>query len=514
MKGSRRSWLIAGLAGFAVALTVGAFWMVNHWPFTRSAITRVLQKDLRGHVEIAKFRQTWFPPGCVADGISVNAAPGAEPLVTARNLIVQSSWHGLPFRSISKIKLIGLHIVIPAKGSVDSSIVHKSGSPPPFSSIGEIETNEAVLELASDKAGTPNRKLSLHQLVLAHLGAGQTVRFQASMLTDKPAGELDAQGEVGPWNSANPSAARVSGIYRLTSADLKTFQHLHGLVSSNGKFSGDFTRIDTSGTVDVPDLHVDGAARSVHLTAQYQAAVNAQTADTVLSNVEAHAGRTTILATGDITGAKGSDVKTNLKTAHLQMRVDSGRIEDLMNYFSAARRPSMTGAVKLRASVELPPGEGFLKRIRLTGDFGVDGAKFTNPQRQTSVNQLSESADGIEVKHDARDVEAEPTVVSNLRGHVVVKGGTARLSNVSFEFPGAFAQMAGTFELIPRTIDIRGTLRTTGAISDASTGFKALMLKVATPFMKKKNTTIVPFAITGNASHPSIGLDLRNKIKL
>jgi hypothetical protein len=180
-----------------------------------------------------------------------------------------------------------------------------------------------------------------------------------------------------------------------------------------------------------------------------------------------------------------------------------------LNYFSDEQYPSMTGDVRFRAHVELPPGPGFLKKVRVTADFGIAGGKFTNPKEQVPVDRLSDSAQGE--KHPQDDPR---TVLSNIKGHVDVRDGTASLKNVSFEFPGAFAEMNGTFKLIPATVDIRGTLRTGGTLSDATTGIKALLVKVATPFLKKNHTTVVPFAITGTGSNPSIGLDLRNKVKL
>jgi hypothetical protein len=230
-----------------------------------------------------------------------------------------------------------------------------------------------------------------------------------------------------------------------------------------------------------------------------------QTADTVLENVEAHAGRTIILATGNVSGGKG----TAGKTARLEMTVNTGRVEDLLNYFSDAKQPSMTGNVQFRARVELPPGSGFLRKVRMTADFGIAGGQFTSSQRQIPVNRLSESAQGE--KHPENDPR---TVLSNIKGHVVVRDGTASLKDISFEFPGAFAEMMGVYNLIPGTVDIHGTLRTDGTLSDATSGIKALLVKAATPFLKKNHTTVVPFAIGGTVSNPSIGLDLRNKVKL
>jgi hypothetical protein len=106
-------------------------------------------------------------------------------------------------------------------------------------------------------------------------------------------------------------------------------------------------------------------------------------------------------------------------------------------------------------------------------------------------------------------------VLSDLKGHVLLRDGTARLSNLSFSVPGALAQMQGTYDLITEQIDLRGTLKTDSEPSDTTHGMKALMLKVLDPFFKKKHTGYaMPVKITGTYEHPEFGLDLgepRNK---
>jgi hypothetical protein len=150
--------------------------------------------------------------------------------------------------------------------------------------------------------------------------------------------------------------------------------------------------------------------------------------------------------------------------------------------------------------------------VRLVGDFGVGSAKFTNTSRQIPIDALSSTAqDKASGRKESKEVEDSRTAVSNMRGHVVIRDGLARLTRVSFEFPGAIATMAGTFHLISKQVDIHGSLHTTGSLPDASSGLKKLMLRVATPFMKRGKTTVVPFAITGPSSNPRIHLDLSRK---
>jgi len=244
---------------------------------------------------------------------------------------------------------------------------------------------------------------------------------------------------------------------------------------------------------------VDGSSHDSHMTATFQASVDTATADTSLQHVEARVGRTIVIASGQVAGQEDGGGKT----ATVEMAVNTGRVEDLLNFFSEEKVPSMTGAVKLRARAILPPGDGFLKKVQLTGDFGVAGAKFTSALRQQPINDLSESAAGENKKEQQ---ENSRTVLSGLAGHVEIRDGSAHLQNVSFDFPGSSAQMEGTYNLLAKTVNIHGTLRTNGKLADTTFGFKAMILKAVTPFLKRQHTTVAPFTITGSTANPSIGL--------
>ncbi len=98
-------------------------------------------------------------------------------------------------------------------------------------------------------------------------------------------------------------------------------------------------------------------------------------------------------------------------------------------------------------------------------------------------------------------------MLSDLTGHVVIRKGMAELTQVAFTFPGASATIAGHYDLLAKQVNLKGTLRTQGALSDTTSGFKSVILKVATPFFKKKHTTVFPFTITGPTSAPKVGLD-------
>jgi hypothetical protein len=296
----------------------------------------------------------------------------------------------------------------------------------------------------------------------------------------------------------------MSGFYTFDKANLAIFHGISGVLSSKGKFTGAVRLAKTDGTIDVRDFHVDGSSHTEHLAARFQADVDAENGDVSLESVESRVHRTTILSKGDVAtqpGQKG-------KTVGLDMGVSSGRIEDLLLLFTSQKQASMTGAMQFHAKIQLPPGPGFLKKLRLTGDFGVSGGQFTNSKVQEPLNELSGSAAGESRRQEREDPQ---TALSNLKGHVEAQNGIATLTGVSFAIPGGTTRMRGTFNLLNRALDFQGILETDGKLADATSGFKALVVKAITPFMKKNRITTVPFTIKGTSAHPEFGLDLTAK---
>src|SRR4051794_19295847 len=74
---------ITGIA-VLVALAVVIFLLATNWPFSQDAMTRAIQEATSRPVRIGKFHQSYFPPGCMAEDVSVlhNSDPTAPPLIT------------------------------------------------------------------------------------------------------------------------------------------------------------------------------------------------------------------------------------------------------------------------------------------------------------------------------------------------------------------------------------------------------------------------------------------------
>jgi hypothetical protein len=73
---------------------------------------------------------------------------------------------------------------------------------------------------------------------------------------------------------------------------------------------------------------------------------------------------------------------------------------------------------------------------------------------------------------------------------------------------GASAKIHGTCDLVDSQVDLHGVLYTSGKLSDATSGLKAVVAKLITPFFKKKNDVKqVPFKITGTFAEATVSLD-------
>ena len=162
--------------------------------------------------------------------------------------------------------------------------------------------------------------------------------------------------------------------------------------------------------------------------------------------------KTNVWSQGSVAGSAGQTGKT----ASIELAAKDGRIQDLLLLFARSERAPMSGIVSFHAKVSIPPGKRpFLKKVELQGDFGIDAGTFTNFDMQGRVNDLSDGALGGQDHHKTeKDEDGPATVLSDLKGHVVLRDGTARLSDLSFSVPGALARLHGTYNLITEQIDL------------------------------------------------------------
>jgi hypothetical protein len=505
--GSRKLALL-GLAIMMVLLGAIIF-LVFRWPFSRAAVVRELEEESFSKVSVGAFRGTYFPhPGCVLEHVVFqhNPEPGAPPLVTVETVRIEGSFSGLFRRHVRRIVADGMHVLVPAKATGERFETPQR----PTVEVDELVANGALLEVALSDPDKKPLRFDFHEFTLNHAGGNGPASFAAKLSNPEPPGEISTAGSFGPWNADSVGKTPVSGEYSFEKADLGVFRGISGLLSSSGKFKGQLDNIEVDGNTDVPLFAVTVSSHHVDLRTQFHAVVNGKNGDTFLKQVTATFGKTTVWTAGSVAG----EADPPGKTVALDLTSRDGRIQDLLLLFAQSPRAPMSGVVSFKAKVSLPPGDRrFLQKVQLQGDFGIDAGNFTKTDTQQGVNSLSQGARGENQdrnKNKDKEERDSETVLSDLKGHVELKNGTARFSNLSFSVPGALAQLQGTYNLLNERIDLRGTLKTEAEVSKTTHGVKALMLKALDPFFKNKHREgyTAPVRVSGTYEHPSFGLDM------
>ena len=507
---SRKLLIIAVIA--LVVTGVSAVAVVSNWPVTRDAVTQTLAHRFNREVTMRSFRLTYLPPGCIAEDVSFlhREHKDRPALITIRKLIIRGSYSGmLPFnKHVPFVEVAGLHVLVPPKSAGPAKSIMpltdpKAGNTLP---ISDIDVEGADLEFISEKRDAKPYRISIQKLKLGNVGGPGQISYTASLENTEPPGEVHATGKFGPWDANEPGASPLSGSYTFGRANLGVFHGISGILSSQGKFTGTLGGVHCDSTASIAGFRVAGGSQSVDLSTAVHADVDAVNGDTFLRDVQSRFLNTVVLSSGSIAGQQADG-----KMVAVDLTVNDGRVDDLLRLFSDSARPSMTGRIGLHAKAQLPSEPAaFLERLAMEGDFGISGGRFTNPAVEAPLSRVSDSAHENKQPQN-RDPQS---VLSDLKGHVSIRGGVASLSNVSFGVSGGSARMKGTYNLLNHKVDMKGVLYTDGNLSEATSGFKALVLKVVTPFMKKKKTTIVPFTITGTSQNPNFALDFDGSRKL
>ena len=90
-----------------------------------------------------------------------------------------------------------------------------------------------------------------------------------------------------------------------------------------------------------------------------------------------------------------------------------------------------------------------------------------------------------------------------------MKDGRIRFSSLTFAVPGATVQLAGAYGIRSEQLDFKGVLRLQASISETTTGFKRVLLKMVDPFFRKSGAGAeIPIKVEGARKQPKFGLDM------
>jgi hypothetical protein len=514
-----RARLAAGIIGLVVLAGLAGLWMASRAyrpAILKERMEALLSDQLESEVTIDSLEGTFFPRVALSGGGMVVRHKGrtdVPPLLTIKSFEIRASFRELMNkpRHVSEVRLQGLQVHIPtgqddrgeSDRKTDSSETDAEDSSHEVI-IDRFEAPDTVLTLIPKKANKPPKVFTIHHLVMESVGRGLTIPYIAVLTNPVPKGQIEASGTFGPWNVAQPATTPVTGRYVFANADLNTIKGLSGVLSSDGTFGGPLNRIRVQGTTDTPEFQVDAGGSPVPLKTTFTAVVDGSDGDTILERVEAKFLDTSMVAKGAVIGLEG----VHGRQIEVDVRLENGRIEDLLKLAVDATKPMLRGAVQLEARLVIPPRDAkVLDKMGLRGVFGLTQAKFTDPGVQAKVTGLSRHGQGKDNDEQVADV------MSNVRGKFVMENTVATFSQLKFGVPGAVVELAGYYGLRSQDMDFHGHLVLDATISEAAGGgMKSFFLKAVDPFFKKNGAgTSLPIKITGNRKDPKFGLELFKK---
>jgi hypothetical protein len=528
----RRRWVLVACAAVALALLIiFPIAVLALVPLTsesaRVRLIAALSERLEATVELQDLRLRAFPRlQAEGSGLTIrhHGRRDVPPLISIAHFSAEGTLLALARGHVARVTLSGLDIEIPPdrnRDAADSKAEETRPAPaaePAQPSvpdaqrprdwrrdfmrsvtIDELTSTGAQLVIIPKDAGDPSKVWSIHDLRMSSVAADRAMPFEATLTNAVPPGDIVTRGSFGPWQKGDPGLTPLGGMFTFDDADLSVFKGIAGILSAHGSFGGELQRIDVHGETETPQFQVK-TGQPVPLRARYHAIVDGTNGNTILERIDASFLGTAILARGSVAGTRESKGRT----VKLDVAINRGRLEDILKLAIKTPAPPMVGQLQLSTTFVLPPGEtDVVNRLRLKGRFSIQGTRFTNLDVQGKINELSQRSS---VK-DSRP-ETPPQVTSRFNGTFALKDGSLAIPDVSFDVPGATVQLAGQYKLVPETIDFKGTLYMDAKVSQTTTGFKSLLLKIVDPlFSRKGGGSAVPIKISGERSNPSFGLD-------
>jgi hypothetical protein len=526
-------WALVGLVGLVIvfgAMFIAAVPLSSD--ALRHRIVRYLSDKLDSDVELGDLHLRAFPSIRVEGAdlrVRRRGMSDYPPLISIKSFHVDATIVGLYRKHVDHLRVDGLDINIPpsqareklevksekGKGTGEARVESTKAEEPTAEEkrldplkdggivIDRMDTIDARLLILPFERNKEPKIWAIHNLHMRDLGALTPWPFKATLTNGVPPGEIDVDGKFGPWRRDEPGDTPLEGAFNFAKADLSVFKGISGTLSSQGYFGGTLAKLEANGETDTPDFMIEVGGHPFPLHVKYQALIDGTNGDTRLHDIDAWFLSSYLHATGAVLDApKGR----HGRTVSLDVAMDKSRIEDVMKMAVKTASPPMVGTLKLNTKFLLPPGENdVVDRLRLDGRFWIGKARFTNYDVQGKIEELSRRGSGKTAE------PAKARVASDFQGRFKLGDGRLALPEVSFDVPGARVELAGTYGLKRETLDFKGQLLLDAKISQTTTGWKSLLLKVVDPLFKQKNGSgsAIPIKIGGSRNAPDFGLDVR-----
>jgi hypothetical protein len=198
------NWLWVVGAVFLGGVAIGIVVLAMHWPFTQDAIIKALEEASGRPVQIRTFSNSYFPPGCTAEGIRFlrHKHPEAAPIITVEKLTIQGSIMGLfssPKR-LAVVRVVGMHMIVPPElDEPDNNHVALNAGPGGKSlAISKITADGAVLEFVREDRQEKPYVLKIDRLGITDVGSGAPMSYRATLTNRNRPGSFAARASSAP----------------------------------------------------------------------------------------------------------------------------------------------------------------------------------------------------------------------------------------------------------------------------------------------------------------------------
>jgi len=478
----------------------------------RKTVEQELSAKFQSKVELKSLRVHIFPRiGVVGEGLTMRHHGRTDilPLIQVERFSFTTGLMGLirPTKHIDVVHVDKLQITLPPRGEKkktleDADKEKEVNSKLPKTILDKVVCHDADIVTTPTEPGKEPLDWEIHNLALDDVDFEKPFAFHGTLTNGKPIGEIATQGQFGPWNAEDPGDSPVAGEYTFKDADLGPFPGIAGTLSSKGQFDGPLNELQTKGVTDTPNFSLDKVGKPVALHTEFEALVDGTNGDTFLHPVRATLVKSLIIAEGKVVHVPKQGHLTTLDVS-----VPQGRIEDMLSLAINSDKSLMTGPVRLKAKMTMPPGkEKALQKLILDGNFGVEDAKWSSKELREKLESLSRKAQGKPENEDAG------SAVTDLRGNFHLEKGVIEFRSLTFGVEGAYIDLAGTYDLNGGALDLKGHLRMQAKLSQTVTGAKSFFLKAFDPFFSKNGAgTELPITITGTRVKPVFGVSVFHK---
>jgi hypothetical protein len=464
-----------------------------------------LTSDFASQVELESVQTSLRPsPKVVLRGLVLRhkGRRDVPALIQIRSLTFHVSLTGWIAHRLDRVSVEGLRIFIPPRDGEDNRLTPRSIAAE--WSIDELTATDATLSIGVREPGVRPRDFHIHRLIMSDVGANRVMAFQAALTNPKPAGEIESTGIFGPWQKDEPSLTPLRATYKFSHADLGTFKGLGGLLTSEGSFGGILERIEAAGLTTTPDFRLSISGNAVPLTARFDAVIDGTNGNTLLRHIDATLGRTRIVVSGAVIGAKDIDGHT----ITLEAAIPNGRLDDVLRVAVKGKTPPLTGGIEAKVKIRLPPGDrDVVDKLQLDGTFHITAARFTSFDIQRRIENLSKRARGKPDEQGGRNT------VSDMAGPFTLRNAVMTLPALTFDVPGAAIMLGGRYDIRRETLDFMGTVRLQARVSQTTTGVKRVLLRpIDRLFARDGAGTLLPVRIGGTRDTPAFRLDVKDAL--